>query len=245
MKAYLDELKIVVRPYEHVWDFLQGIRADLQRRAPEKGERSKVFTGLAVSWQVELSIGKVRRFPSSIWLHLGVFLTVAFVSRKGYVGDDVVSYRRGSSDQECSRDRRPESSLFERRPSVRPVRFDLFPRWSSLSLLIVQCLFGNHRNRWMAELDHLIRKEKRAVDEWEAGFVSFLILVLAPFFFFPLTDVCTGYHSEDRNMLTEFRSKEKYFKSANFPFFFYLITALSFYMLTDGFAHGSKGTGIR
>lgn len=57
VKTYLASVQIVVKPYSDVWAFLSDVKSSL--RTEEKGRTGKVFTGAALSWAVELALGKV------------------------------------------------------------------------------------------------------------------------------------------------------------------------------------------
>jgi hypothetical protein len=57
VKTYLASVQIVVKPYSDVWDFLGDVKSSLGTE--EKGRTEKVFTGAALSWAVELALGKV------------------------------------------------------------------------------------------------------------------------------------------------------------------------------------------
>ncbi|CDZ98370.1 creatinase aminopeptidase [Phaffia rhodozyma] len=136
VREYLRKLNVVVKPYEQVWAFLKWIKAGLSPRVEDLKEKNddkrKVVTGLSVSWEVELSIGKEN---------LQTIL----------------------------------SPIKEARAIKNPIEIQ--------GLKAAYLRDGRASIRWMAEMDRSIRKEKKAVDEWEAA-----------------------------DLLTTFRSKEKYFK---------------------------------
>lgn len=60
VRDYLETLDIDLLPYDEVWTFLSEVVKKDLAVVGDKKPASKVFTGLAISWAVQLALGEVR-----------------------------------------------------------------------------------------------------------------------------------------------------------------------------------------
>ena len=59
VEAYLRALDLEIQPYDDVWTFLSEVVKKDFIKTEEKQSVRRVFTGLSISWAVQLALGKV------------------------------------------------------------------------------------------------------------------------------------------------------------------------------------------